>query len=62
LLVIGTGPSGQKAAVQGAKAGKRVTVIDMRPELLGFVDDEVMGALTYHLHQNRVAVMGLKNR
>ena len=30
LLVIGTGPSGQKAAVQGAKAGKKVAIIDKR--------------------------------
>ncbi len=28
LVVIGTGPSGQKAAIQGAKLGKRVAVIE----------------------------------
>jgi Pyridine nucleotide-disulphide oxidoreductase len=28
LAVIGSGPAGQKAAIQGAKLGKRVAVID----------------------------------
>lgn len=36
LLVIGTGPSGQKAAIQGAKAGKRVIITDKR-EVIGGV-------------------------
>src|ERR1700748_551998 len=30
LLVIGSGPAGQKAAVQGAKLGKRVCVVERR--------------------------------
>ena len=30
LLVIGSGPAGQKAAVQGAKLGKRVAVVERR--------------------------------
>ena len=34
LAVIGAGPAGQKGAIQGAKAGKRVVVID-RLGLLG---------------------------
>ncbi len=36
LLVIGTGPAGQKAAVQAAKLGKRVGVIE-RKEVVGGV-------------------------
>jgi NAD(P) transhydrogenase len=32
LVVIGTGPAGQKAAIQGAKFGKKVIVIDKLPE------------------------------
>ena len=28
IVVIGSGPAGQKAAIQGAKAGKRVAVIE----------------------------------
>lgn len=27
ILVIGSGPAGQKAAIQGAKAGKRVVLV-----------------------------------
>lgn len=30
LVVIGSGPSGQKAAIQGAKLGKRVAVVERR--------------------------------
>ena len=30
LIVIGSGPAGQKAAVQGAKLGKRVAMIERR--------------------------------
>jgi NAD(P) transhydrogenase len=32
LVVIGSGPAGQKAAIQGAKFGKKVVVIDKLPE------------------------------
>ena len=28
LAVIGSGPAGQKAAIQGAKLGKRVAIVD----------------------------------
>src|ERR1700749_460806 len=34
LLVIGSGPAGQRAAIQGAKCGKRVAVIEQR-EIVG---------------------------
>jgi len=34
LLVIGSGPAGQRAAIQGAKSGKRVAVIEKR-EVVG---------------------------
>src|SRR5829696_1816646 len=36
LAVIGSGPAGQKGAINAAKLGKRVAVID-RPEMLGGV-------------------------
>jgi len=36
LLVIGTGPAGQKAAVQAAKLGKHVGIIE-RKEMVGGV-------------------------
>lgn len=36
LVVIGSGPAGQRAAIQGAKTGKRVALIEQR-ELIGGV-------------------------
>ena len=36
LLVIGSGPGGQKAAIAAAKLGQRVAVVE-RPEMLGGV-------------------------
>ena len=35
LAVIGTGPAGQKAAIQGAKLGKRVCIIEREPVIGG---------------------------
>lgn len=35
IMVIGSGPAGQKAAIQGAKAGKRVAVIEREPGVGG---------------------------
>jgi NAD(P) transhydrogenase len=35
LLVIGSGPGGQKAAIQAAKLGRRVAVVDRRESLGG---------------------------
>src|SRR3712207_9122797 len=35
LLVIGSGPSGQRAAIQAAKLGKRVAVAERRDRLGG---------------------------
>ncbi len=35
LVVIGTGPSGQKAAIQARKLGKRVAIIDANPKIGG---------------------------
>ncbi len=40
LVVIGSGPAGQKAAIQGAKAGKRVALIEQTRE--------IGGACVYH--------------
>lgn len=35
LVVVGSGPAGQKAAIQGAKAGKSVAIIELDRELGG---------------------------
>ena len=37
-----------------AALGVRVTLIDMRPRLLPFVDGELVEALSYHLRERRV--------
>src|SRR2546425_684807 len=34
LIVIGSGPAGQRAAIQGAKAGKKVALVERR-EVVG---------------------------
>src|SRR6201996_4445302 len=35
LIVIGSGPAGQRAAIQGAKSGRKVAVIEKREALGG---------------------------
>lgn len=35
LLCIGSGPAGQRAAIQAAKLGKRVAVVEKRPSVGG---------------------------
>src|ERR1700720_3159805 len=35
LMVIGSGPGGQRAAIQGAKAGKRVAVVEKQASVGG---------------------------
>lgn len=56
LAIIGAGVIGIEYASIFATVGVRVTVVDMRPRLLDFVDDEVIEALTYHLRQQRVTI------
>lgn len=56
LAVIGAGVIGIEYASIFAALGTRVTLIDMRPRLLSFVDEEVIGALAYHLRQHRVTI------
>ena len=56
LAVIGAGVIGSEYASIFAALGVRITLVDMRPQLLSFVDDEVVGALMYHLRQQRVTI------
>ncbi|MCK6499346.1 MAG: FAD-dependent oxidoreductase, partial [Nitrospira sp.] len=35
IVVIGSGPAGQKAAIQGAKAGKRVALVEQEQGIGG---------------------------
>ena len=48
LVVIGSGPAGQRAAIQGAKLGKRVAIVEKRehPIVLGVRQRIVLVAMT----------------
>lgn len=54
LSVIGAGVIGLEYATIFATLGVRVTVIDKRPQMLDFVDVEIMDSLMYQMRQNRV--------
>jgi NAD(P) transhydrogenase len=54
LTVVGAGVIGCEYASIFAALGIRVTLIDMRPRLLPFVDGEIVDALSYHMRNNRV--------
>jgi NAD(P) transhydrogenase len=58
LAVVGAGVIGLEYACIFAALGVRVTLIDTRPQLLPFVDREIMEALVYHLRANR-AILNL---
>src|SRR5512137_2777816 len=55
LIVIGSGPGGQRAAIQGAKAGKRVAVIEKQTSVggvcinLGTIPSKTMREAVLHL-------------
>lgn len=56
MAVVGAGVIGCEYASMFAALGVRVTVIDKRPELLGFIDDEISDHLSYSLRENRVTL------
>ena len=56
LTVVGAGVIGCEYASIFAALGVRVTLIDMRPRLLPFVDAEIIDTLAYHLRNNRVTL------
>ncbi len=56
LAVVGAGVIGSEYASMFAALGVRVTLIDKRPRLLPFVDEEIADALAYHLRENRVTM------
>ncbi|MEZ5398034.1 MAG: Si-specific NAD(P)(+) transhydrogenase [Bryobacteraceae bacterium] len=56
LAVVGGGVIGCEYASMFATLGVRVTLIDKRPDLLGFVDKEIGDTLVYHLRENRVTL------
>ncbi|SEJ82823.1 NAD(P) transhydrogenase [Deinococcus reticulitermitis] len=56
MAVIGGGVIGCEYASMFAALGVRVTLIDKRPRLLEFVDDEIADILAYQLRQNRMTL------
>ena len=52
-IVVGAGVIGLEYASVMAALGIRVTIIDSRAEILDFVDQEMISALTYHLRRRR---------
>ena len=54
ITVIGAGVIGCEYATMFATLGVRVTLVDKRPQLLSFIDEEVADALTYQMRENRV--------
>ena len=53
-VVIGAGVIGLEYASMMAALGIKVTVVDQRPEVLEFIDHEIVEALCYHLRQQGV--------
>jgi NAD(P) transhydrogenase len=51
LIVVGAGVVGLEYASFMAAVGAEVTLIDQRPQILDFVDREIVDALAYHLRQ-----------
>src|ERR1700740_186153 len=55
LIVIGSGPGGQRAAIQGAKAGKRIAIIEKQASVggvcinLGTIPSKTMREAVLHL-------------
>jgi NAD(P) transhydrogenase len=56
LAVIGAGVIGCEYASMFAALDVRVTLIDARPQLLSFVDEEITDALAYHLREHEVTL------
>lgn len=54
LTVVGGGVIGIEYASIFSALGVRVTVIDRRPDLLSFLDREIVDSLIYHLRQHDV--------
>lgn len=49
LIVIGSGPAGQRAAIQGAKSGKRVALVERREVVGGTCINTTMREAVLHL-------------
>jgi NAD(P) transhydrogenase len=56
LMVVGGGVIGVEYTCMFAALGVRVTLIEKRPRLLEFADQEIVEALSYHLRDHRVTM------
>ena len=56
LIVVGGGVIGVEYASMFAALGVRIILIEKRPKLLEFADDEMIEALSYHLRDHRVTL------
>jgi len=54
LVVVGAGVIGIEYASMLAAVGTKVTVVEKRPRLLEFCDDEIVEGLTHHLRESGV--------
>ena len=56
MIVVGGGVIGVEYACMFAALGVRVVLIEKRPRLLEFADEEIVEALCYHLRDHRVTL------
>src|SRR5262245_26143177 len=56
LIVVGGGVIGVEYACMFATLGVRVILVEKRPRLLEFADQEIVEALSYHLRDSRVTM------
>ncbi|MGA3016063.1 MAG: Si-specific NAD(P)(+) transhydrogenase [Bryobacteraceae bacterium] len=56
LIVVGGGVVGVEYACMFAILGVRVILVEKRPRLLEFADNEIVEALSYHLRDHRVTM------
>jgi NAD(P) transhydrogenase len=56
LVVVGGGVIGVEYTCMFAVLGGRVILVEKRPKLLEFADQEIVEALSYHLRDNRVTM------
>jgi NAD(P) transhydrogenase len=56
MIVVGGGVIGVEYTCMFAALGVRITLIERRPKLLEFADQEIVEALSYHLRDSRVTM------
>ena len=56
MIIVGGGVIGVEYTCMFAALGVRVTLIERRPRLMEFADQEIIEALSYHLRDSRVTM------